>query len=71
MHELEASTEIANEFIAALVQRDTPETGYCQLILERFKGMEFPLEESVLEELADKLIQVEEFSVAKMYELPN
>ena len=64
MHSLEASTEIANEFLAALVQRDAPETGYYQLTIENFKGMETPLEESVLEELADKLIQVAEFTVA-------
>ena len=68
---LHTSTEIANEFLATLNQRDTPQTGFETFRLSYCEGMENPLEESILEELSQKLSHVKDFSIAGMVKLPN
>ena len=69
IYRLEHSTETMNEFLTAVIQRDTPETGYEKFYLRNFKGLETPLEESVIQRVTQKLTQVKNFSVACMWAL--
>ena len=64
---LETSTETANEFFATLKQRDTLLTGFKKFHIARCLGMESALQESILEDLAQKLRHVKDFRVAYMH----
>ena len=55
------TTEITNEMLSAAVQRDTPTTGYDKFHLWNFEGLETPLEESVVQRVAQKLAHVKDF----------
>ena len=52
---LDTITEVANEFFAALNSRETSPTGFEKFSIRNLKGIQTLLEESVLEELSDKL----------------
>ena len=60
------STEITNEFLSTIWQRDSPENGYEKFHLVNFKGLMTPLEESVIERPKEKLTHVRDFRVAEM-----
>ena len=47
------------------------QTGIDIFLIEDFRGMETPLEESILEDLSDKLSQVRDFRVSEMRNLPE
>ena len=66
IHELNQTTEITNEFLSAVVQRDTPESGYEKFLLWNFRGLKTPLEESVFNRVIEKLSTVKEFKIAHM-----
>ena len=68
---LEQTTETTNEFLTAAVQRDTPEIGYDKFHLHFFKGLETPLEESVVQRVTEKLTFVKDFKVSTMCFLPD
>ena len=68
---LDQSTETTNEFLSTIRQRDTPETHYDKFGLSRFRGLETPLEETVIESIKEKLTHVHEFKVAWMNNLPT
>ena len=68
---LNTTTEVANEFFTALNQREMSQTGIDSFFIEDFRGMETPLEESILEDLSDKLSQVRDFRVYEMRKLPE
>ena len=63
---LKASTEVANGFFDAVIQRDTPETGYEEFGIQLFEGPESALDETVLERVQDKLLNVKDLKVAKL-----
>ena len=68
---VDQSTETTNEMLSAAVQRDTPETGYDKFHLIYFRGLETPLEENVIQRVAQKLAHVKDFKVASMSRLPT
>ena len=68
---VDQTTETTNEMFSAAVQRDTFETGYDKFHLINFKGLETPLEESVVKRVAQKLTHVKDFKVAVMKRLPT
>ena len=55
---LNASTAVANELFAAILSRDTPETGYKRFSLEGFASKIDALEESLIEDVLKKLSDV-------------
>ena len=63
---LKASTEVANEFFDAVIQRDKPKTGYEEFGIQLFEGPESALDGTVLERVQDKLLNVKDFGVARM-----
>ena len=65
------TTETTNEYLSAVVQRDTLKTGYNKFHLDDFKDLETPLENSVIERIKKKLTQVQDFKVATMFSLPS
>ena len=55
---LKASTAVANELFAAILSRDTPETGYKRFSLENIGGTMNALEDSLIEDVLRKLSNV-------------
>ena len=60
------STEVAEELLTTIVQRDTVENGFETFRLFNFEGMETEFEESVFERVLAKLTHVKELQVAYM-----
>ena len=67
---LVATSQVANEFLVAMLQNKTLASGYAKLHLSNFDGMETPLLKEVFDELLQKLIYVTDLKVAYMHELP-
>ena len=57
---LKATSQVATEFIDAIIQKDTVATGYEKFHLRRFLGMKDLFEETVVERLLEKLTHVKD-----------
>ena len=68
---VDQTTETTNEFLSTIKQRETPETGYDKFGLRYFRGLETPLEETVIDSIKEKLTHVQEFKVSFMDGLPT
>ena len=65
------TTEVSNEFLSTIFQKDSPETGYEKLHFNNFEGLETPLEERVIQLGKEKLTHVLDFKVSTMQDLPT
>ena len=48
---LNSSTGVANEVLASIIQRDTPDTGYKSFMMRHIEGLKAPLEEALIEQI--------------------
>ena len=67
--ELNQTSEVTNEALDTVIKRDTVEDGYREFVMSEWKGIEQPLEASVLEQLQDKLPNIEKLTVSEMNHL--
>ena len=67
---LVATSQVANEFLVSVIQKNTVVNGYAKCHLHSFQGMETPLTEEVFEQLLPKLIYFKDLKVAYMHKLP-
>ena len=68
---LGASSQVASEFLDAIIQKDTYAYGYEKFNLDWFTGMETLLEQNVIERLLQKLTHVKDLKVSNMKSLPE
>ena len=69
--ELNQTSEVTNEALDTVIKRDTVEDGYREFVMSEWKGIEQPLEASVLEQLQEKLPNVEKLTVSEMKHLDS
>ena len=62
--ELDQTAEVTNEALDTIIKRDTVEDGYREFVMSEWKGIEQPLEAIVLEQLQEKLPNVENLTVS-------
>ena len=68
---LNQTAEVTNEALDTVIKRDTARYGYRELVMSEWTGIEQPLENSVLEQLQEKLPSVEKLTVSCMEELDS
>ena len=59
---LNQTTQVTNELLATLMQRDTSENGYKGFEIDYWDTVETPLEQEILNQLQGKLVHVKNFS---------
>ena len=68
---LNQTTQVINESLATLMQRNTSDNGYEWFEMDNWYNLETPLEQEILEQLKEKLVNVEGFRVSGMVTLPT
>ena len=71
IYPLMATSQVASEFLVALLQKNTVANGFGKFHLNRLKGPETALEDEVFEQLLPMLIHVQDFQVGYMFELAS
>lgn len=70
MERLDQTTQVTNESLDTIMKRLSAKTGYKEFSMGGWRGLEKPLEETLLERLTELLVNVENFIVAGMLKLP-
>ena len=56
------STQVTDEFLDAVIKRDSVETGYITFALDGVDSLQTTLNENLIERLQEKLTKVENFN---------